>query len=243
MYAARSVFRHVRVNECERRTGDDPDQESRPRDRGGPGRRGGDGAGRSPRPGRDPPPASWTADLSTVDTDDVNVAATGGALTLADAAWHRTTRVVAGSEGSLITAEHALATPANRVSADLTADAPKGTSVEVDVRGRTGADDWTEWTPAGTTLKTTASSCRCGQPAQHHRRRPPVRPRRRAQRRQRPAGQRPGRRDPADLQGLRHPRRPRRRHHRQRPRHHQRGPLRRAALGKPWPPRAPATTP
>src|SRR4051812_11618488 len=77
-----------------------------------------------------------TADLSTVDTDDVNVAATGGALTLADAAWHRTARVLAGSEGSLITAEHTLATPANRVSADLTADAPKGTSVEVDVRGR-----------------------------------------------------------------------------------------------------------
>src|SRR3954451_15550031 len=97
---------------------------------------------------------TWTADLSTVDTDDVNVAATGGALTLADAAWHRTARVLAGSEGSLITAEHTLATPANRVSADLTADAPKGTSVEVDVRGRTGADDWTEWTPAGTTFKT-----------------------------------------------------------------------------------------
>jgi hypothetical protein len=102
--------------------------------------------------------ASWTADLSAVDIDDVNVAAAGGTLTLADAAWHRTARVVAGSEGSLITAEHALATPANRVSADLTADAPKGTSVEVDVRGRTGADDWTEWTPAGTTFKTTVSS-------------------------------------------------------------------------------------
>lgn len=102
--------------------------------------------------------ANWTADLSTVDTDDVNVAAASGTLTLADAAWHRTTRVVAGSEGSLITAEHALATPANRVSANLTADAPKGTSVEVDVRGRTGADDWTEWTPAGTTFKTSVGS-------------------------------------------------------------------------------------
>jgi hypothetical protein len=100
---------------------------------------------------------SWTADLSTVDTDDVNVAAAGGTLTLADAAWHRTARVFAGSEGSLITAEHALGSPANRVSAQLTADAPKGTSVEVDVRGRTGANDWTEWTPAGTAFKTTVS--------------------------------------------------------------------------------------
>jgi hypothetical protein len=101
---------------------------------------------------------TWTADLSTVDTDDVNVAAAGGTLTLADAAWHRTARVFAGSEGSLITAEHALGSPANRVSAQLTADAPKGTSVDVDVRGRTGANDWTEWTPAGTTLKTSVSS-------------------------------------------------------------------------------------
>lgn len=100
----------------------------------------------------------WTADLSTVDSDDVNVSAAGGQLTLADAAWHRTARVTAGSEGSLLVAEHALAAPANRVNADLAADTPKGTSVEVDVRGRTGADDWTEWTPAGTPLRATVSS-------------------------------------------------------------------------------------
>ncbi|MEV4147401.1 hypothetical protein AB0J40_27295 [Amycolatopsis sp. NPDC049691] len=102
--------------------------------------------------------ASWTADLSTVDSDDVNVTGAGGTLTLADAAWHRTARVFAGSEGSLVTAEHALGTPANRVDAQLTADTPKGTAVEVDVRGRTGADDWTEWTPAGTAFKTSVSS-------------------------------------------------------------------------------------
>ena len=101
---------------------------------------------------------SWTADVSTVDNDDVNVAAAGGTLTLADAAWHRTARVLAGSEGSLITTEHALATPSNRVSAQLSADTPKGTSVDVDVRGRTGADDWTEWTPAGTAFKTAVST-------------------------------------------------------------------------------------
>lgn len=101
---------------------------------------------------------SWTADLSTVDSDDVNVTGAGGTLTLADAAWHRTARVFAGSEGSLVTAEHALGTPANRVDAQLTADTPKGTAVEVDVRGRTGADDWTEWTPAGTAFKTSVSS-------------------------------------------------------------------------------------
>ncbi|RSD26020.1 hypothetical protein [Amycolatopsis eburnea] len=102
--------------------------------------------------------ASWTADVSTVDADDVNVAAAGGTLTLADAAWHRTARVFAGSEGSLTTAEHALGSAANRVSAELSADTPKGTSIDVDVRGRTGVNDWTEWTPAGTTLKSAVSS-------------------------------------------------------------------------------------
>jgi hypothetical protein len=101
--------------------------------------------------------ASWTADLSTVDNDDVNVTGAGGTLTLADAAWHRTARVFAGSEGSLITAEHKLGSPSNRVSAELNADTPKGTSVDVDVRGRTGVNDWTEWTPAGTALKSTVS--------------------------------------------------------------------------------------
>ncbi|KDN20169.1 hypothetical protein [Amycolatopsis rifamycinica] len=104
-----------------------------------------------------PDGTQWTADLSSVDSDDVNVTGAGGTLTLADAAWHRTARVFAGSEGSLTTAEHRLGSPVNRVSAELTADTPKGTSVDVDVRGRTGVHDWTEWTPAGTTLKSTVS--------------------------------------------------------------------------------------
>ncbi|MCR6490703.1 hypothetical protein M8542_48695 [Amycolatopsis sp. OK19-0408] len=102
--------------------------------------------------------ASWPENVSTVDYDDVNVTAAGGTLTLADAAWHRTAQVFAGSEGSFTTAEHELATPANRVSAELSADTPKGTTVEVDVRGRTGVHDWTEWTPAGTAFKTTVSA-------------------------------------------------------------------------------------
>ncbi|MEU0531534.1 hypothetical protein [Amycolatopsis tolypomycina] len=99
----------------------------------------------------------WSADLSTVDSNDVNVTGAGGTLTLADAAWHRTARVFAGSEGSLTTDGHKLGSAINRVSAELTADTPKGTSIDVDVRGRTGVHDWTEWTPAGTTLKSSVS--------------------------------------------------------------------------------------
>ncbi|WP_326946739.1 hypothetical protein OG439_46690 [Amycolatopsis sp. NBC_01307] len=100
----------------------------------------------------------WTADLSTVDGDDVNVTGAGGTLTLADPAWHRTARVFAGSEGSLLLPEHALSGPADRVSAAVGADVPAGTSVEVDVRGRTGLNDWTEWTPAGTALGASVGS-------------------------------------------------------------------------------------
>src|SRR3954471_15608394 len=100
----------------------------------------------------------WAADVSTVDYDDVNVTGAGGTLTLPDAAWHRTAQVFAGSEGSFITTEHALGSPAKRVSAQLSADTPKGTAVDVEVRGRTGVDDWTEWTPADTAFKTAVSA-------------------------------------------------------------------------------------
>jgi hypothetical protein len=93
-----------------------------------------------------------------VDNDDVNVTAARGTLTLADLSAHRTALVMAGNEGSLITAEHALGSPVNRVSAELTADTPKGTEVDVDVRGKTGANDWTEWTPAGTAFRTSVST-------------------------------------------------------------------------------------
>ncbi|MFI5613077.1 hypothetical protein [Amycolatopsis sp. NPDC051903] len=92
---------------------------------------------------------TWRADLAHVDGDDVNVEAVGSALTLKDSAWHRTDLLTAGSQGYLISAARQLASPVNRVTTNVVADLPKGTDVQVEVRGRTGADDWTEWTPAG----------------------------------------------------------------------------------------------
>ncbi|MBB4684260.1 hypothetical protein [Amycolatopsis jiangsuensis] len=108
-------------------------------------------AGNTVAAGAAPPAGSgdWRADLSTVDGDDLNVAAAGGVLRLHDLAWHRTQVRASGSEGYLVSPVRRLDTPVNRVRAKVTADLPKGTSVEVDVRGRAGADDWTEWTPAG----------------------------------------------------------------------------------------------
>ena len=60
---------------------------------------------------------AWRADLSKVDSDDVNVQDSGGALTLSDSAWHRTDLMTAGSEGYLISAEQPLASAVNRVTA------------------------------------------------------------------------------------------------------------------------------
>ncbi|WP_410664808.1 hypothetical protein [Amycolatopsis sp. lyj-84] len=89
---------------------------------------------------------SWRADLSTVDGDDVNVRSDGGVLSLENAAWHRKPDSI-GSQGYLLLAERNLGKPVNRVTAQVTAEAPNGTEVEVDVRGKLNANDWTEWTP------------------------------------------------------------------------------------------------
>ncbi|MEC3977633.1 hypothetical protein [Amycolatopsis sp. H20-H5] len=99
-------------------------------------------------PAQATPSGSWHADLSTVDGDDVNVRADAGTLTLRNAAWHRKPDVIAGSAGYLVLGEQQLGRPVNRVSAQVSAETPKGTTVEVDVRGRTGPQDWTEWLPA-----------------------------------------------------------------------------------------------
>ncbi|WP_158886925.1 hypothetical protein [Amycolatopsis anabasis] len=93
-----------------------------------------------------PNPSSWQADLSTVDNDDVNVRSEGGALTLAE---HHPATLGTGTEGYLLLPERTLDRPVNRISAEITANTPDGAAVEVDVRGRTGGDDWTEWLPAG----------------------------------------------------------------------------------------------
>ncbi|MFD8493211.1 hypothetical protein [Amycolatopsis sp. NPDC059657] len=94
---------------------------------------------------------AWSADLSTVDGNDVNVAYTGGTLSIQDTKSER--KPGEGAQGYLFIGEHQLVKPANRVSAQVT-----GASAEVDVRGKLGAEDWTEWTPAGTPLPQTVSS-------------------------------------------------------------------------------------
>ncbi|MGW4487511.1 hypothetical protein ACWEOE_27145 [Amycolatopsis sp. NPDC004368] len=89
---------------------------------------------------------AWQVDLSTVDGDDVNVASVSGSLTLAGPEG---SSAAPGSSGVFVTPVHPLGSAAGRVSARVAADVPAGTAVDVDVRGRDSAGDWTEWTPAG----------------------------------------------------------------------------------------------
>lgn len=115
-----------------------------------------------PTPARAVPAASapaqeWTVDLATIDGDDANVAylpagrADSGGLRVADparspASQHRP----AVSMGMLVTAPHALTGTANRVRAQLAADTPAGTTIDVEARAWR-ADGWSEWRSAAGT--------------------------------------------------------------------------------------------
>ncbi|GAA2187555.1 hypothetical protein [Micromonospora lupini] len=92
----------------------------------------------------------WSADLSTVNRDDVNVRRTPAGLRLREArAAGRTPRSPhsAVAEGMLLTAPRTLTRPATRVRAEISADVPAGASVEAQVRGWR-VSGWTEWRAA-----------------------------------------------------------------------------------------------
>ncbi|MEU8371383.1 hypothetical protein [Micromonospora tulbaghiae] len=87
---------------------------------------------------------TWNADLTVVDSDDVNVRWSGAGLRLAGEASRPAAQRRQAAEGMLVTAPHPLAAPANRVRADIAATTGRGGAVEVAARGwRSGA--WTEW--------------------------------------------------------------------------------------------------
>ncbi|MGW3619996.1 hypothetical protein [Micromonospora arida] len=94
----------------------------------------------------------WSADLTIVDRDDVNVRRTAAGLRLREA---RSTGRGARSphsavaEGMLVTAPRTLARPATRVRAEINAVVPARATVEAQVRGWRAAG-WTEWRAATT---------------------------------------------------------------------------------------------
>ena len=93
---------------------------------------------------------TWSARLSP-DADDTNVRFDVGGLRLdarpAGPASIRSDH----SEGMLITEVHPLTQFSSQVVAQVVAERPAGSAVDVDVRGPRGDGSWTEWVPAGTT--------------------------------------------------------------------------------------------
>ncbi len=96
---------------------------------------------------------SWTAQLAHSAGQQVNARHQNGALRIADA--RRSPASVGAAQGyaSEILASHRLDRPQNRVRTSVQAQQPAGSTVTVDVRGRSAGDRWTEWQPAGTTTR------------------------------------------------------------------------------------------
>jgi len=92
---------------------------------------------------------TWLAHL-VPDADDTNVRFDAGGLRLdsrpAGPASIRSDR----PEGMLITAVQPLTQFSSQVVAQVAAERPAGSAVDVDVRGTRGDGSWTEWVPAGT---------------------------------------------------------------------------------------------
>ncbi|MFC5006540.1 hypothetical protein ACFPIJ_53060 [Dactylosporangium cerinum] len=95
---------------------------------------------------------AWSASLAPTGDDDVNVTWSGSALRLTDPATAPGGQRAPVAQGLLLTAPHVLATPAGRVTAQVTAQvAGSPAGVEVEVRGLAG-ERWTEWQTAGEVL-------------------------------------------------------------------------------------------
>ncbi|NLU79950.1 hypothetical protein HCA58_16475 [Micromonospora sp. HNM0581] len=90
----------------------------------------------------------WSANLSAVDADDVNVRYTRAGLRLADARPPGVpARRSAVAEGMLVTTPRTLSRPATRVRAQATIVARPGATAAVHIRGWRTAG-WTEWRDA-----------------------------------------------------------------------------------------------
>jgi peptidoglycan hydrolase-like protein with peptidoglycan-binding domain len=99
---------------------------------------------------------SWQPTLTGAGTDRVNIAA--HSIMLADPTFHPVG--VSGGYALLTTSPHQLPYPTERVHAYVTAKTPAGTSVELDLRGQTGPNTWTEWSSADFDQPVTAVQAR-----------------------------------------------------------------------------------
>lgn len=91
---------------------------------------------------------SWFARLAP-DGDDTNVRLDAGGLRLDGGAAGPASVRSSRPEGMLLTAVHPLTELSSQVAAEIAAEQPAGSAVEVDVRGTRGDGSWTEWVATG----------------------------------------------------------------------------------------------
>jgi hypothetical protein len=93
-----------------------------------------------------PPTAvqSWTSDLA--DGQQVNTEYSGGALRIHHTGWHPASSGGGGYASEILPA-HTLSAPADTVHATAVARTPNGTTVTLEVRGRSSDGRWTGWQP------------------------------------------------------------------------------------------------
>ncbi|MBV8541826.1 MAG: hypothetical protein JO364_15165 [Pseudonocardiales bacterium] len=91
---------------------------------------------------------TWFARLTPTE-GDTNVRLDAGGLRLGSSPAGPASIRSGRPEGMLLTAAHPLAALSSRVAAQLAADQPAGSAVDVDVRGTRGDGSWTEWVAAG----------------------------------------------------------------------------------------------
>jgi len=96
---------------------------------------------------------SWLARL-TPDADDTNVRFDAGGLRLDSRPGGPASTRSDRREGMLTTAAQLLTQFSSQVVADVVAERPAGSAVDVDVRGLRGDGSWTEWVPASSPAPT-----------------------------------------------------------------------------------------
>ncbi|MFC8226499.1 hypothetical protein [Streptomyces sp. NPDC057287] len=91
---------------------------------------------------------NWRADLSAPTADTTNLNRADGGLRLHDTGLRPASSRSPQGQGTVVLPVRVLDRAVDRITADLDATVPGGAQVAVDVRGRDGLGQWTEWREA-----------------------------------------------------------------------------------------------
>jgi hypothetical protein len=91
---------------------------------------------------------AWSFRLDEPSPDSANVTRTGGVTTIRDTTVRRAAAGDGRGFGTDVSGSHALPAATDRVLVRTDATTPAGTSLTAEIRGRTAAGRWTEWSTA-----------------------------------------------------------------------------------------------